>query len=372
MRSDMPLSEWRGDVTKFTGQMHTIPIYEQRGQTAAALAGLLCPVEPFVTSDKTRAPYALPCKLKESLLVGKTLAKAKARGLPLIGLMRSASHVTEGRWIKLDLDGISKQNTRELIEKLESLGIGYLLYSTHSHGFKPRNRLRLVLFLDRELPTADYKRASQGAALWLLGASLDTSEGALHQLAGVYVCHPDRRHKVFRMVRINGDRYCVSADALLALVPKTKPKPSTYRLAPAPLGIGKLADALRWIDPNDTSTWMKTGMALKAQDGVLGADALAHWLGFSDSADKSAKDLNDDPRYAPGEMWQNFAPVMSAEAGAGVIMSMARHSAGEAVKKALSRGDLGERGREAVNYLEQRHPRFLNSLLAEAGIGGEV
>jgi len=371
MRSDMPLSEWRGDVSGFDGQFYTTPAYQKQGVTCAELAELVCPKEPFVTSDKSRAPYALPCTLNEALLVGKTLERAKARGLSLIGFMRSANHVTEGRWIKLDLDGAGKDDVRGLLEKLDALGIGYLLYSTHSHGLKARNRLRLVLFLDRALPSAEYRRASQGAAQWLLGGSLDDSEAGLHQLAGVYMCHPDRRAKSFRLVDIGTGRYCVSADALLALVPKVV-RPA-YRSTPASvIAKGKVGDELRWVDANDTRTWVQVGMALKALEGALGADALGHWLAFSDSADESAKGQNNDPRYDPETMFEGFSPVMSAEAAMGQVLALGRDGAGTAVKEALSRGDLGKLGREAVVYLERRHPRFINSLLAKAGFGGDV
>ncbi len=371
MRSDMPLSEWRGNVSGFDGQFYTTPAYQKQDVTCAELAELVCAKEPFVTADKARAPYALPCTLKEALLVGKTLERAKAKGLPVIGCMRSAGHVTEGSWIKLDLDGIGKEDTRELLEKLDGLGIGYLLYSTHSHGFKPRNRLRLVLFLDRPLPPAAYKRASQGAAVWLLGASLDDSEAGLHQLAGVYMCHPDRKAKAFRLADIGADRYCVSADALLALVPEVVRR--AYRSTPAPvIAKGKIGDALRWIDPNDTGTWVQVGMALKALEGELGAGTLDHWLAFSESADEDSKDQNDDPRYDPEMMFEGFAPVMAVEAAMGLIMGLAREGACAALTKSLASGDLGELGRDAVVYLEQRHPRFLESLLAKAGFGGEV
>ncbi len=372
MRSDMPLADWSGDITVFTGQLHTTPSYEARGITAAALAGLICPKEPFVTADKARAPYALPCSLREALLVGKTLAKAKERGLPLFGYMRSASHVTEGRWIKLDFDGIGKDEVRDVLEKLDDLGIGYLLYSTHSHGSKPRNRLRLVLFLDRALPPVEYKRASQGAALWLLGESLDPSEGGLHQLAGAYMVHPVRMDKAFRLVDIGGDRYCVSADALLALVPEATKSPA-YRSNPAPvIAKGKLADALRWIDPNDTHTWVQVGMALKTLESELGTDALGHWVNFSESAGDAAKKNNDDDRYAPSVMWDSFSPTMPAEAAMGLIMGLGRDGACAALTKSLASEELDNRGREAVVYLEQRHPRFLSSMLADAGIGGDA
>lgn len=372
MRSNMPLSEWRGDVSGFDGQFYTTPAYQKQGVTSAELAGLICPVNPFVTADKSRAPYALTCTLREALLVGKTLAKAKARGLPLFGFMRSASHVNRGTWLKLDLDGIGADDTRALVGTLNGLGIGYLLYSTHSHGAKPRNRLRLVIFLDRGLPPAEYKRASQGAALWLLDGSLDGSEAGLHQLAGCYMVHPDRLAKSFRLVDIGPDRYCVSADELLALVPELV-RPA-FRSTPAPvIANGKIGDALRWIDANDTGTWVQVGMALKALDGELGAGTLDHWLAFSESADDDAKDQNDnDDRYNPLTMWNSFNPSMPTEAAMGRIMGLARDGAGEALTKSLASGELDKRGREAVVYLEQRHPRFINSLLAEAGISGGV
>lgn len=221
MRSDLALSKWRGGISVFSGQLRTIPDAMDDGLTVEMLAAQMCQPSPFVTSDKSNAPYGLACVLREWSLIGKTLARAKTRGLPLVGHMRSASHVTEGRWIKLDLDGVGKNETRALIETLDSLEIGYLLYSTHSHGFKPRNRLRLILLLDRALPPAEYKRASQGASVWLIGQSLDPSEGGLHQLAGVYMCHPDRQDKAFRRVRIGPYLYCVSSDALLDLVPES-------------------------------------------------------------------------------------------------------------------------------------------------------
>lgn len=372
MRSDMCLSDWRGDVSVFSGQLRTIPEYMEHSITAAALAGIMCQKEPFVTADKARAPYALPCALREALLVGKTLEWAKTRALPEYGLMRSGGHVTEGRWIKLDLDGIGKDETRQLIEKLDSLKIGYLLYSTHSHGFKPRNRLRLILFLDRALPPAEYKRASHGAAIWLLRQSLDTSEGGLHQLAGVYMSHPDRKAKAFRLLEISGDRCCVSADELMALAQEPT-KSRTYSSTHAPIvGKSKVGDALRWVDANEMSTWVRIGMALKALEPELGNDALSHWLSFSDSADESSKSNNNDDRYKPETMWGSFAPTMPAEAALGQIMAMARNGAADIARGALKSGELSADGHEAVVYLEKNHRHFLSSLLAEAGYGGEV
>ena len=372
MRSDLLLSDWRGDVSVFSGQLRTIPEYMEQSITAGALAGVVCPKLPFVTADKAHAPYALPCKLREALLVGKTLERAKARGLPLWGYMRSSRHVTEGRWIKLDLDGIGKDDTRALLEKLDAVKLGYLLFSTWSHGAKPRNRLRLILFLDRALPPAEYKRASQGAALWLMGQSLDPSEGGLHQLAGVYMCHPDRQAKAFRLVEIGGDSYCVSADELLGPVPEPV-KSHAYRSIPAPIiGKNKIGDALRWIDANQTSIWVSVGMALKALEPGFGDDVLAHWLAFSDSADDEAKGKNDDDRYNPLTMWGAFAPAMPVEAAKGQLLALGRGSAADVAKQALKSGELGAIGHEAMVYLEKNHSQFLSSLLADAGFGGDI
>jgi len=376
MRSEMRLVDWRGDLSVFSRQLRTIPEYSEQSIPAGSLAGVVCPKLPFVTADKAYAPYALPCTLREALLVGKTLERAKARGASLFGVMRSASHVTDGRWIKLDLDGIGKDETRALLEKLDSEKLGYLLFSTWSHGAKPRNRLRLVLFLDVALSPTDYKRASHGAALWLMGQSLDPSEGGLHQLAGVFMCSPDRKAKAFRLVQIGADRFCVSADALLALVQEPLKSEVMRGVAVPIVTKSRIGNALRWIDANQTSTWVSVGMALKALEPEFGDDALAHWLAFSDSADDEAKDNNDDDRYNPLTMWGAFAPVMPAEAALGQIMAMARDSVTDALKDSLQSGgesgELGAVGREAYVYLRQYHSRALDELLADAGLGGDV
>ena len=372
MRSDLPLSDWLGDMSAFTGQLHTRPETMESGLTVEMVAAQICPPDPFVTADKAKAPYVLPCTLREALLVGKTLARAKARGLPLWGYMRSATHVSEGRWIKLDLDGIGKDETRTLLEKLDTEKLGYLLYSTWSHGLKPRNRLRLILFLDQALSPAEYKRASQGAALWLMGQSLDTSEGGLHQLAGGFMCHPDKIGKAFRRVRIGAERYCVSADALLARVPERVKTPTPRPTPYPPVSKSKIRDALRWIDANDTNTWVRVGMALKAVEPELGSDALEHWVAFTESAEDTAKCNNDDDRYNPLTMWESFAPSMPAEAAKGQLLALGRDGAADVARGALKTGELGADGHEAVVYLEKNHRHFLSSLLADAGYGGEV
>lgn len=372
MRSDLRLSDWRGDVALFSGQLRTMPESMERGLIAEMLAAQICPPTPFVTADKANALYALACVLREAPLVGKTLERAKARGLPLVGYMRSGNHITEGSWLKQDLDGPGRDEICEMIMMLDGLGIGYLLYSTYSHGLKPRNRLRLILFLDRALSPAEYKRASQGAAIWLLGESLDPSEGGLHQLAGVFMCHPDRRAKAFRLVEIGGNRCCVSADALMALVPEPA-KSRAYSSTPAPIvGKSKIGDALRWVDANDTGTWVKVGMALKALEPELGSDALGHWLVFSESADDESKANNTDDRYNPLTMWQSFTPSVEAQGAMGLIMGMAKRGAADALCEELQSGELGAGGHEAVIYLEKNHRHFLSSLLADAGYGGEV
>lgn len=377
MRSEMRLVDWRGDVSVFSGQFRTMPEYAEQCITAEALAGVVCRKLPFVTADKAYAPYALTCTLREALLVGKTLERAKARGLPLFGYMRSASHVNEGRWIKLDLDGIGKDDTRALLEKLDAEKLGYLLFSTWSHGAKPRNRLRLVLFLDVALSPTDYKRASQGAALWLMGQSLDPSEGGLHQLAGVFMCHPDRKAKAFRLVEIGGDRHCLSSDALLALVPEPAKSESMRGVALPIATNSRIGSALRWIDANQTSTWVCVGMALKALEPEFRDDALAHWLAFSESAGDEAKGKNDDDRYNPLTMWGSFAPAMPAEVALGQIMALARDRVADVVKEelrvAVESGELmGAVGVEAYKYLRQNHSRTTDELLADAGLGGDV
>ena len=372
MHSNFLIDEWQGDVSVFTGQFRTVPMHIKQKVTAKDLVDIVCPIRPFITTEKANAPYALPCSLRNAPLIGKTLERAKEQGLSLNGLMRSAAHVTEGGWIKLDLDSSGREETRDLLDKLNREGIGYLVYSTHSHGFKPRNRLRLILFLDRALAPGEYKRASLGAALWLLGQSLDSSEGNLHQLAGVYMCHPDRQNKTFRLVDIGGDRCCVNADALLALIPE-KPKSTAYSQANL-LAITetRMSIALAWIDANEFATWVKVGMALKALEVSLGIEAMALWHNFSERANDSSKAHNDDDQYNPITMWGSFTPTMPEDAATGMILGLAKKAAGAVLRDELAYGSLRDPGHHAVAYLEQYHPRFLNALLADAKVEGDL
>lgn len=171
---------------------------------------------------------------------------------------------------------------------------------------------------------------------------------------------------------MNTIRYCVSAEALLALVPATSKKTSFAPTHVPTIKESRLSTALTWIDANEFGTWVKVGMALKTLESLLGMEALGLWLDFSERADESAKAHNDDDQYNPMVMWGSFTPAMPQDAATGLILNLAKQAAGAILRDELDEASLTDHGQDAVSYLEQHHQRYLNKILADAGIRGKL
>jgi len=330
---------------------------------------LIAPEIPQISADKANLRYFICSGLRDAPLVSKTLEIAISRGLPTTGKQRSASHVIEGCLVKLDLDSISEPDLRVLLAKLKFLGLAYALYTTHSHGVKPGIRARLILFLDRSLPSLEYKSAVLALSKELLGKSLDESEALLSQQASVYCAHPDRKHLARRKVDLDG--YCISADFLLSIAtPITK---QVYTQSIIGLGLfndvdrQKVLSALDWIDADGYESWNKTCMCLKALESQLGDDAFKLWLSFSEHATEEKKRLNDLSQYDPMVMFDNMKPTMTADAALGTLMSMAKKTTLQiAQREDLVSGELTESGFRAIKHLNRYHPRDIQLLIEQS------
>lgn len=366
--STVPVAEWRGKISFFKSAFETRPAVIRENLTCESFAALVAPERPFLCKTKQRGRFFLATALSDAPLIGKTLERALAAGQSAIGKMRSLAHVVAGWVLKLDLDGISEEELAALRSRLHRAGIAYILYSTFSHWLKPGVRARLILFLDAALPPDDYRRATQGAAKTLLGASLDPSEGYLHQLAGVYVAHPDRAGQAFREVVLDG--FCVSSATLMAAAPGdgVRHVSSAGQRIQAPkelteLDRRKVIRALDWIDANEFRTWTKTGMMLKAL--LPGEEGRALWINFSARASDSAKRRNAERKYDPASMWKGFAPVVSGEVALATLLALARDGAAVVAQQDVAAGGLTDRGQEAWMYLGRMHPQFADKLAEE-------
>jgi len=167
--SAMKLSQWRGDITIFNGYFDTTPQSEYSSLTWDGLTEIISG-NLKLTRRKENAPYFVPCLLTNAPLIGKTLEKAAARGLPLEGKQRSSSHTTVGSLLVADIDGIDKDEWESLIARLDEASVAYAVYSTYSYGNpeKPGIRARILFPIDKSLGGADYARAWMGLEKALL------------------------------------------------------------------------------------------------------------------------------------------------------------------------------------------------------------
>lgn len=95
LHSQLPLKDWRGDLTMFEGAFRTIPCYEHENiEWPHVCAVIASPEGPARAAEKEKATYFLPCLLRDAPLVGRTLERALANSQPTIGKQRSAAHVT--------------------------------------------------------------------------------------------------------------------------------------------------------------------------------------------------------------------------------------------------------------------------------------
>ena len=355
-------------VTVFPSSRETLPCAERVGLGWRSVVSVYAE-KLIITRDKTRVPYTVPCQLKEGPFVGKTAERMAKLG-PSIGKQRSASHVTEARLLVFDFDGLIRAEMQGVLVALRGLMCLCLVYSSYSHGNpeKPGARFRVVIALDRLVEGREYTTLWTAINEQVFDSLADPSSRHMYQQQGVWASHPDWADKAFKFVGHGEPLVCDRWHTA-----KTAQKTSAPRATPTPIaGNSRISAALRWIDANDTGTWQQIGMALKALEPELGADALSHWLAFSESAEDTAKKQNNDSRYNPLTMWESFTPTMPMEAAQGKLFALARDGAAAALNKSIKTGELSSNGREAVAYLEARHPRYLSSMLADAGIGGDV
>ena len=373
LASTVGVDEITVSAALFNGAYNPLPDGELIKVQATHFAAFIAPENPKLVREKSRATHFVCSGLKEAELVGKTREKAIRCGHSTVGKQRSSNHVITGNTAKLDFDGITKSELKEVMTKLTAEGIAYILYTTFSHGKKPNIRARLIVFFDRDLGPVEYKEAVLALSKLLLGKSLDPSEAYLHQQAAVYCAHPDRAHLAKRWVRLQGK--CISADYLLSLVPastlKTYTQLSTATHQVIPIDLDKLGDAFSWLDSNNYSEWVKVGNCLKALEPSLEAIeadlAFNLWILFSEEACDEKKARNEQSQYDPMVMFDQFNPSMTADAAMGALMNIAKRRCLEIAKaENLTTADnptLSDKGFEAIKHLGEYHPKEIQKLI---------
>lgn len=373
LASTVEVNEITVSATFFNGAFNTLPSKELIEVSFTQLMEYVVPELPQLLAVKSDATYFVPSELKESELVNKTREKAIKEGRSTSGKQRSSNHVTFGKVIKLDFDGVTRPELKAVTAILNAEKIAYALYTTHSHGDKPNIRARLLTVSDRNLSPAEFSRVGTALSNLLLGKSLDPSEAYLHQQASIYCAHPDRAHLARRRVQPEGK--CISADYLLSLVPAstlttyTQSSIATHQVIP--IDLDKLGNAFRWLDPNSYNEWVKVGQCLKALEPSLDAIeadmAFKLWIIFSEEACDEKKAQNEQSQYDPLVMFDQFKPSMTADAAMGTLMGIAKRRSLEIARSEnLTTGDnptLSAKGFEAIKHLRKYHPREIQLLI---------
>jgi hypothetical protein len=209
-----PMPEWVGAITFFRNQFDTNPSMEVVNGSWAEIVEALAPeAGPRIIHQKPDVPYFLPCQLKEAELVGKTLARAVAQGLPTIGKQRSGNHLNATTLLVFDLDSIKAVQLEQIKARFKQANIAAACWSSHSIGAKPGIRCRLVVPVDKSLEAPYYSSVHHWANDNALLGLADRTGASLAQCQGVWAVSKDRKDHVFKWV-LAGGMLVLPAEAL--------------------------------------------------------------------------------------------------------------------------------------------------------------
>jgi hypothetical protein len=199
------ITAWEGALTFFINQFDTTPSMEVvNGSWPEIVEVLASESGPRIIHQKTDLPYFLPCQLKETELVGKTLARAIAQGLPTIGKQRSGNHLTTTTLLVFDMDGINAVQLEQIKARFKQAGIAAACWSSHSIGAKPGIRCRIIVPVDKLLEAPYYCSAHHWANDNILLGLADPTGASLAQCQGVWAVSNDRKEHAFKWVLAGG------------------------------------------------------------------------------------------------------------------------------------------------------------------------
>ena len=154
------------------------------GSWAEIVEALAPEAGPRIIHQKTDVPYCLPCQLKETGFVGKTLARAIAQGLPTIGKQRSGNHLTTTTLLVFDMDSIKTVQLEQIKVRFMEASIAAACWSSHSIGAKPGIRCRIIVPVDNSLEAPYYSSAHHWTNDNILLGLADRTGASLAQCQG--------------------------------------------------------------------------------------------------------------------------------------------------------------------------------------------
>jgi hypothetical protein len=349
-----------------------------RGLKWPDLMCTLAPVAgPVLCAHKQKLPYFTPGMLRDDVpLSGKTLARARERGEPEVGAMRSAAHMTDTTFIVFEFDGLKQDQLVTIGSQVIGRGRAGLMYTTHSFGRadKPGIRVRLILPVDLRLDANAYRIAHEVVNTVFFSGLADRTGNSLCQQQAMFGVHPERAH-LAKCWRHEGAVFGLQefltqhGEPVRQTSPGPKAQQQTITPGIAANGLPSLArleQAVPLLYAGSYQDWSRGLQAFKALSPYLGADNLRQMavrFGETSPSDSTrAQAAPTDARYNPGQVFDSASPIMPPEAAAGVLLGMAKQRAVAVVEASRGCRTATAESRAAALYLAAHHRRTWNEL----------
>lgn len=374
---------WRGEVTIYRSSTSTRPVRMDFGLDWIKYSDTLAPCTgPILCEDKHKLPFFTPGLLRDDLpLSGKTLERARERGEPEVGAMRSAAHVTDTTAIVFEFDGLTGEQLLMIGRQVLGKGRAGLMYTTHSHGRrdKPGIRVRQILPVDMRLDASAYRHAHEAMNTVLFSGLADRTGKSLCQQQAVFGAHPERAH-LAKCWRYKGAVFGVREfmtrheGAAIQTRPSTKGHQSAAISGNVPCGLPTLArleQAMPYLYAESYRDWSVGLQAFKALSPYLDTGGLrqmaARFGETSPSESTRAQAAPTDPRYDPGQVFDSASPSMPPQVAAGVLMGMAKQRAIAFVEASRGCRTASAEARGAALYLAAHHRKAWDELIEKTG-----
>jgi hypothetical protein len=345
---------------------------------------MLAPVAgPVLCADKQKLPYFTPGLLRNDVpLSGKTLERARERGEPEIGAMRSAAHMTDTTFIIFDFDGLTQAQLKAIGSQVLGRGRAGLMYTTHSFGRvdKPGIRVRLILPVDLRLDANAYRIAYEAMNAGLFSGLADRTGKSMCQQQAMFGVHPERAHlakcwrhegAVFGLLEflaLHGGAAVTQA----RLYSKAKQQATTLgKTASGLTTLARLEQAVPHLYAGSYRDWSVGLQAFKALSPYLPTDSLRQMaIQFSETSpidSTRSQAAATDARYDAGEIFDSATPIMPPDAAAGVLLGMAKKRAIAVIETSRGCRTATAEAKAAALYLAAHHQRTWNELTGKPG-----
>jgi hypothetical protein len=151
----MPLSLWRGSLTKFPRYSAIFPSAEFPNLTFDEVLEKVDFFNPKTVTYKKKSNFFVPCLLKYA-----PLSNDDDNSIPC--KIRSEDHVTEAKMLIVNIDFIDKNLFCKILDRMRRDNVSFAWYPTFAQGCYETDCVKLIVPLDKALNKETYAKAWRG------------------------------------------------------------------------------------------------------------------------------------------------------------------------------------------------------------------